>query len=138
MLNKIMIMGRLTADVELRSTQSGTHVATFTLAVDRDFRPQGGDRETDFINCVAWKGTADFVANYFSKGSMAVVVGRLQTRKYETQDGQKRTATEVIAESVYFGEGKKDAANNTPIAPSAAPSADIDGFMPVEEEDLPF
>lgn len=138
MLNKVMVMGRLTADAELRSTQSGTHVASFTLAVDRDFRPQGGDRETDFINCVAWKGTADFVANYFSKGSMAVIVGRLQTRRFETQDGQKRSVTEVIAENVYFGDSKKETANNTPIAPSAAPSADIDGFMPVEEEDLPF
>ena len=138
MLNKVMVMGRLTADAEFRSTQSGTHVASFTLAVDRDFRPQGGDRETDFINCVAWKGTADFVANYFSKGSMAIVVGRLQTRRFETQDGQKRSVTEVIAENVYFGQGKKETANNEPVAPSKAPSADIDGFMPVEEEHLPF
>lgn len=134
MLNKIMVMGRLTADVELRTTQSGTHVAAFTVAVDRDYKGQSGDRETDFINCVAWKGTADFVHSYFHKGSMAVVVGRLQTRKYETQDGQKRTATEIIAESVYFGESKKDTTNNAPVAPNA----DIDGFTPCEDEDLPF
>lgn len=135
MLNKITIMGRLTADVELRSTQSGKNVAAFTLAVDRDFRPQNGERETDFINCVAWNGTADFVSKYFHKGSMAVVAGRLQTRRYETQDGQKRTATEVIVENVYFGEGKKE----TQPPYSAAPSADIDGFMPVDNDsDLPF
>ena len=131
-----MVMGRLTADAELRTTQSGTTVASFTLAVDRDFKGQNNDREADFINCVAWKGTAEFVSRYFSKGSMAIVVGRLQTRRYETQDGQKRSVTEVIAENVYFGEGKKE--NNTPVPPSAAPSADIDGFMPVEEEGLPF
>lgn len=136
MLNKVMVMGRFTADAELRNTQSGTTVASFTLAVDRDFKGQNNEREADFINCVAWKGTAEFVSRYFSKGSMAVIVGRLQTRRYETQDGQKRSVTEVIAENVYFGEGKKE--NNTPVAPSAAPSADIDGFMPVEEEDLPF
>ena len=138
MLNKVMVMGRLTADAELRSTQSGTAVASFTLAVDRDFKNQNNEREADFINCVAWKGTAEFVSRHFSKGSMAVIVGRLQTRRYETQDGQKRFVTEVIAENVYFGEGKKETANNTPVPPSAAPSADIDGFMPVEEEDLPF
>ena len=137
MLNKTIICGRFTADAELRTTQSGTTVASFTLAVDRDFKPQGGEREADFINCVAWKGTAEFVSRYFSKGSMAIVVGRLQTRRYETQDGQKRTVTEVIAENVYFGEGKKE--NNTPVASSAAPSADIDGFMPIgDDEALPF
>lgn len=134
MLNKIMVMGRLTADVGLRATQSGKNVATFTVAVDRDFKGPNGERETDFINCVAWQGTGEFVSKYFSKGSMAVVVGRLQTRRYETTDGQKRTATEIIAENVYFGESKKETANNAPVAPNA----DIDGFVPVEDEDLPF
>ena len=137
MLNKIIIMGRLTADVELRATQSGKNVASFTVAVDRDFKGQNGEKETDFINCVAWQGTADFVSKYFSKGSMAVVAGRLQTRKYETQDGQKRTATEVIAENVYFGESKKEAAPAAPVAP-ATPSGNIDGFIPVDDQDLPF
>lgn len=139
MLNKVTIMGRLTADVELRATQSGKNVAAFTLAVDRDFKPQGGDRETDFINCVAWNGTADFASKYFHKGSMAIVSGRLQTRRFETSDGQKRSVTEVVAENLYFGENKKDMANSTPITAAAAPSADIDGFMPVDpDEDLPF
>lgn len=137
MLNKIIIMGRLTADVELRATQSGKNVASFTVAVDRDFKGQNGEKETDFINCVAWQNTADFVSKYFSKGSMAVVSGRLQTRKYETQDGQKRTATEVIAENVYFGESKKEAAPAAPVAP-ATPSGNIDGFIPVDDQDLPF
>lgn len=136
MLNKIIIMGRLTADVELRATPSGKNVASFTVAVDRDFKGQNNERETDFIHCVAWQNTADFVARYFKKGSMAVVSGRLQTRNYTTADGQKRTATEIIAENVYFGEGKKDTANNEPVAPSA----NIDNFTPidVEESDLPF
>lgn len=134
MLNKIMVMGRFTADAELRTTQSGKNVAAFTLAVDRNFKGPNGERETDFINCVAWQGTAEFVSKYFNKGSMAVVVGRLQTRSWIDNDGKKRYATEIIAENVYFGESKKDTANNTPVAPNA----DIDGFTPVEDEDLPF
>lgn len=139
MLNKSIIMGRLTADVELRATQSGKSVASFTLAVDRDFKGQNGEKETDFINCVAWQGTAEFVAKYFKKGNMAVVSGRLQTRKYETQDGQKRTETEIIAESVYFGESKKETANDTPAMQPETPSADISGFIPVgDDENLPF
>ena len=102
MLNKTIVMGRLTADVVLRRTQSGTAVASFTLAVDRDFKGQNGERETDFINVVAWKGTAEFVSNYFQKGSLMVVSGRLQTRNFETQNGERRTATEIIAENVSF------------------------------------
>jgi len=134
MLNNITIMGRFAADAVLRTTQSGTNVASFALAVDRDFKGPNGERETDFINCVAWKGTAEFVSRYFGKGSMAVVVGRLQTRSWTDNEGKKRYATEVIAENVYFGESKKDTANSTPIAQNA----DIDGFVPVEDEDLPF
>ena len=138
MLNKIIVMGRFTADAELRATQSGTAVASFTLAVERDFKGQNNERETDFINCVAWKGTAEFVSKYFNKGSLAVVAGRLQTRRYETQDGQKRTATEIIADNVYFAGGKNETAKNTADNTPIAPSADIDGFIPTEDEDLPF
>lgn len=138
MLNKIIVMGRFTADAELRATQSGTAVASFTLAVERDFKGQNNERETDFINCVAWKGTAEFVSKYFNKGSLAVVAGRLQTRRYETQDGQKRTATEIIAYNVYFAGGKNETAKNTADNTPIAPSADIDGFIPTEDEDLPF
>lgn len=134
MLNKIVIMGRFTKDADLRATQSGKNVASFTVAVDRDFKGPNGDKETDFINCVAWQGTADFVSKFFKKGSMAVIEGRLQIRPYQTEDGQKRTAAEVVVSNIYFGESKKDTANNTPIAPTG----DIDGFVPVDDGDLPF
>lgn len=109
MLNKIVVMGRLTRDVETRQTQSGTNVANFTLAVDRDLKnKQTGERETDFIDCVAWAGKADFVEKYFHKGSMAVVEGRLQMRKWEDKDGNKRVSAEIVADNVYFGESKRD------------------------------
>ena len=111
MLNHIVIMGRLTRDVELRYTQSQTPVASFTLAVDRDYGSRdGGERQTDFIDCVAWRQTAEFVSKYFSKGSMAVVSGRLQSRKWQDREGNNRTNWEVLAESVYFGESKRDSA----------------------------
>ena len=109
MLNHITIMGRLVADPELRTTPSGVTVATVRLAVDRDFKnKQTGERETDFINVVAWRQTAEFVSRYFTKGRMAVVEGRLQIRPYTDRDGNKRNATEVVAESVYFGDSKRD------------------------------
>ena len=107
MLNKIVLMGRLTRDPELRRTQSGTAVASFTLAVDRDYKPQDGERETDFIDIVAWRGTAEFVSKYFSKGRMAVVEGRLQVPDWKDKDGAKRRSTEVIADNVYFGDSKR-------------------------------
>lgn len=105
MLNHITIMGRLTKDPELRSTQSGTSVASFTVAVDRDFS-SGNEKQTDFIDCVAWRGTADFVSRYFHKGSMIIVVGKLQSRKWQDRDGNNRTNWEVVADTVYFGESK--------------------------------
>lgn len=105
MLNHIAIMGRLTRDPELRRTNSGTAVASFTLAVDRDFTKE---KETDFIECVAWKNTAEFVQKYFSKGRMAIVAGRLQIRKWTDKDGNKRSTAEVVADNVYFGDSKKD------------------------------
>lgn len=109
MLNRIVIMGRLTRDPELRYTQSNTPVASFTLAVDRDFSGKdGGEKQTDFIDCVAWRQTGEFVNKYFSKGSMAVVSGRLQSRKWQDNQGNNRTSWEVNADSVYFGESKKD------------------------------
>ena len=107
MLNHIVIMGRLTAAPELRYTQQNTPVASFTLAVDRDFQSGGSEKQTDFIPCVAWRGTAEFVSKYFTKGSMAVVSGRLQLRDWTDKDGNKRRTAEVVAESVYFGESKK-------------------------------
>lgn len=107
MLNRICIMGRLTAAPELRYTQQNTPVASFTVAVDRDYQQGGSEKQTDFIPCVAWRGTAEFVSKYFTKGSMAAVSGRLQLRDWTDKDGNKRRTAEVVAESVYFGESKK-------------------------------
>ena len=108
MLNKIIIMGRLTRDPELRHTQSGTAVASFSLAVDRDFKNQNGEKETDFIDVVAWRNSAEFVSRYFTKGRMAVVEGRLQNRDWQDRGGNKRRTTEIVADNVYFGDSKKD------------------------------
>ena len=109
MLNHITIMGRLTRDPELRRTGSGVAVASFTVAVDRDFGGRdGGERETDFIDCVAWRQTGEFVSKYFTKGSMIVVSGRLQIRGWTDKDGNKRRTAEVVADNVYFGEGKRN------------------------------
>ena len=109
MLNHIVIMGRLTRDPELRRTGSGVAVASFSLAVDRDFAPKdGGARETDFIDCVAWRQTGEFVSKYFAKGRMAVVSGRLQIRSWTDKDGNKRRTAEVVADNVYFGDSKRD------------------------------
>lgn len=108
MLNKIFFMGRMTRDPELRHTASGTAVASFTLAVDRDFKNQDGEKEADFINCVAWKGTAEMLSRYFTKGRMAIVEGRLQSRKYTDKEGNNRIAYEVVASCVYFADSKRD------------------------------
>ena len=110
MLNKIILMGRLTRDPELRRTQNGTAVTSFSLAVDRDFKSQSGERETDFIDIVAWRSTAEFVSKYFTKGRMAVVDGRLQIRDWTDRDGGKRRSAEVVADNVYFGDSRRDAA----------------------------
>lgn len=108
MLNHIVLMGRLTRDPELRRTPSGTAVASFTLAVDRDFASrESGEKETDFIDIVAWKHTAEFVSKYFSKGQMAAVSGRLQIRDWTDKDGGKRRSAEVVADNVYFADSKK-------------------------------
>lgn len=107
-LNHIVIMGRMTKDPELRRTGSGVAVTSFTLAVDRDIaNKESGERETDFIDCVAWRGTGEFVAKHFSKGRMAVVSGRLQIRKWTDKEGNNRRSAEVVADSVYFGDSKK-------------------------------
>lgn len=109
MLNRIIIMGRLARDPELRRTQSGTAVASFTLAVDRDFKDKAtGERSTDWIDVVAWRNTAEFVSRYFTKGRMAVVEGRLQVRDWTDKEGNKRRTAEIVAENVYFGDSKRD------------------------------
>ena len=109
MLNHITIMGRLTRDPELRRTGSGIAVASFTVAVDRDFGGRdGGEKETDFIDCVAWRQTGEFVSKYFTKGRMIVVSGRLQIRSWTDKDGNKRRTAEVVADNCYFGDSKRD------------------------------
>ena len=106
MLNRIVLMGRLTRDPELRRTQSGTAVVSFSIACDRDYAAQGAERETDFIDIVAWRGTAEFVEKYFSKGRMIVVGGRLQIRNWQDKEGNKRRSAEVVADNVYFGDSR--------------------------------
>lgn len=148
MLNRIVIMGRLTRDPELRYTQNGTPVASFTLAVDRDF----GEKATDFIDCVAWRGTGEFVSKYFTKGAMAVVAGRLQMRDWTDRDGNKRRSAEVVADSIYFGESRRRETNDNAEANyaveermgrfedcKAAPDA-YEGFREMTDADgeLPF
>ena len=155
MLNHIVLMGRLTRDPELRYTQSQIPVASFTLAVDRDYGSRdGGDRQTDFIDIVAWRSTAEFVSKYFTKGSMAAVSGRLQIRDWTDREGNKRTSFEVLAENVYFGDSKNAAREDSGYAPREstgtyrAPSRDsfesarakAASFQEIDEADgdLPF
>ena len=148
MLNRIILMGRLTRDPELRRTQSGTAVTSFSLAVDRDFKSQNGDKETDFIDIVAWRSTAEFVSKYFTKGRMAVVEGRLQIRDWTDRDGGKRRSAEVVADNVYFGDSRRDSADGgyapsySAPAPgrSTAPVSGHSDFAEIGEEDgeLPF
>ena len=164
MLNHIVIMGRLVRDPELRRTGSGVAVASFRVAVDRDFAPKdGGERKADFIDCVAWRQTGEFVSKYFTKGSMIVVSGRLQIRNWTDKDGNKRTSAEVVVANAYFGDSKRDSdggnsyggnsyggnsyggasaggygsANNSYSAPASAPASD---FAMLEDDDaqLPF
>ena len=135
MLNKVIIMGRLVKDPELRRTQSGTAVTSFRIAVDRDFKSQDGSKQADFFDVVAWRATAEFVSKYFSKGRMAVVEGRLQIRDWTDKDGGKRRSAEVIADSVYFGDSKPD-------GKPASRGIDVSAsdFAEISEEDgeLPF
>ena len=122
MLNRIIIMGRFVRDPERRSTQSGTPVTSFTLAVERDVKGQNGEKATDFIDCVAWRHTAEFVCSYFTKGRMAVVEGRLQIREWKDRDGNNRRTAEVVAENVYFADSNKAASE------SQAPAANHGGY----------
>lgn len=138
-LNAVVLQGRLTRDPELRRTQNGTAVTSFSLAVDRDFKGQNGERETDFIDVVAWRGTAELAAKYLTKGRMALVSGRLQIRDWQDKDGNKRRSAEVIAEGVYFCDSKKDAEGGTQRASGRGVDVDADDFAEVEEDgDLPF
>lgn len=152
MLNHIVLMGRLTRDPELRHTSNGTAVASFRLAVDRDFASKDtGERGCDFIDIVAWRASAEFVSKYFAKGRMAVVSGRLQMRDWTDKDGNKRTSAEVVADNVYFGDSKRDGAPaggsfsappayGAPTGGYTAPVGGSSEFAEIDEEDgdLPF
>lgn len=134
MLNKIAIMGRLTRDPELRRTQSGVAVTSFRIACDRDFKSQNGEKITDWIDVVAWKNTAEFASKYFTKGRMAIVEGRLQSRDWTDKDGNKRTAIEVVADNIYFGDSKRDSETQPAGRPVDASFEEIDE----EDGELPF
>ena len=145
MLNHITIMGRLTRDPELRRTGSGVAVASFAIACERDLaNKETGERETDFIDCVAWKGTGEFVDKHFKKGSMAVVDGRLQVRAWTDKDGNKRRTAEVVASSVYFGDSKKEdsapSGQYTGFVKNPAPAVPANDFQQLDgpDEQLPF
>ena len=144
MLNQIALMGRFVRDPELRHTQSGTPVASFRLAVDRDFKAESGEREADFIDCVAWRSTADFVGKYFGKGKLAVVTGRLQMRNWTDKDGQKRVSAEVVADNVYFGWEKPSVGGNPSTACGGPPPLDRGGMtgdfavLDGDDGELPF
>lgn len=148
MLNKIFIMGRLTRDPELRRTQTGTPVASFTLAVDRDFKDKStGERTTDFIDVVAWRQTGEFVSRFFTKGRMAVVEGRLQIREWTDKDGNKRRSAEVVADNVYFGDSRREgdgggysapAYNSAPTGYSAPAEGNQFAELSDDDGELPF
>lgn len=127
MLNTVNIMGRLTRDPELRKTQTGVSVASFTLAVDRDFK-SGDEKQTDFIDIVAWRSTAEFVSKYFAKGRMAVVSGRLQIRDWQDTKGNKRRSAEIVADNVYFGDSKRD--TDTAYTEPELTELEDDGVLP--------
>lgn len=133
MLNSITLQGRLTRSPEMKATASGISCATFALACEQDFKNQSGERDTDFFDVVAWRGTADFVQRYFKQGQMAVVKGRLQTRQWTAEDGGKRKAVQIVAENVYFcGRENSGQATEQPAA------VEESSFTPVEIEELPF
>ena len=152
MLNRIILMGRLTRDPELRRTGSGTAVTSFSLAVDRDFKSQSGEKETDFIDIVAWRNTAEFVSKFFTKGRMAVVEGRLQLRDWTDKDGNKRRNAEVVVDNIYFGDSKRDGSSGSdnysaparsygaPDGGYSVPTPGPSGFAEIDDEDgdLPF
>lgn len=140
MLNVAVLMGRLTADPELKTTQSGTSVTSFTVAVERNYAPKGQERETDFINVTAWRQTAEFVCKYFGKGQMIAVEGSIQTRKYQDKNGNNRVAVEVVANQVSFCGSKSEGNASRPPATQDSLDVDTDGDFEdlPDDDDLPF
>jgi len=143
MLNKVILMGRFTRDPELRSTPQGISTCAFSIAVDRNFVRQGEERKADFINCVAWRQTAEFISKYFKKGNMVALEGSIQTRSWDDQDGKKRYATDVVVNQVYFAESKRDSQSSMGGDDSFAAASDF-GSLPEPispmgtDDDLPF
>lgn len=151
-MNKVMLLGRLTRDPEIRYSASQVAVTRFSLAVNRRFVKQGEERQADFFNCVSFRSTAEFISKYFVKGQQMAVVGSLQSRKYDDETGKSRTVIEVVAEEVYFADSKRDRegasqgnsyAASAYTAPATTPASvpdfsDDDGFMPVDDDNLPF
>lgn len=140
MLNNIIVMGRLTRDPELKKTPNGISVTTLTLAVERDRKNENGEKDTDFIDAVLWRNSAEFAEKYFSKGKMAVVSGRLQTRKWTDKEGNKRTSYEIAADNIYFADSKSERSNTESYTPTTAPAAS-DDFTSVDfadDSDIPF
>jgi single-strand DNA-binding protein len=152
MLNRVILMGRLTADPELKQTPNGISVVSFSLAVDRNFAGKGAERQTDFINCVAWRQTAEFISRYFGKGRMMAVEGSLQVRNYVDKNENKRQAVEVVVDQAYFADSKSTGNSSpspalsynaapayAPVAPVAFNSGSVEDFQEIEDEDdLPF
>lgn len=137
MLNHIDLMGRLVADPELKTTQNGIAVTSFRIAVDRNYTPQGQEKQADFIPCVAWRQTAEFISRYFSKGRMIALEGSLQSRNYEDEQGQKRTAYEVIVDHAYFADSKQDAEKQKAPGVGSFPPVDVEASAE-DDGDLPF
>lgn len=145
MLNKVFIMGRLTRDPELKRTEGGVAVTAFSVACDRDFKDKGGNKVADFIDCVAWRNTAEFVAKHFAKGRMAVVEGRMQNREWKDKEGNNRRATEIQVDNIYFGDSKKEESKPNPVGSYYDHVSNMAGvnvpFENIEDEDgeeLPF
>lgn len=136
MLNKVILMGRLARDPELKSTPNSVAVADFTLAVDRGYAKAGTERETDFLDCVAWRGTAEFVSRYFKKGMQVAVTGRIQTRKWKDQQDQKRVSVEIVVDEAFFADSKRDTAVDR-TEPRGWQSQDV-SFADLGDEELPF
>lgn len=137
MLNKVILMGRLTRDPELKSTQSGVDVTSFTLAVDRGYAKAGAEKETDFLDCVAWRGTAEFVSRYFKKGMQVAVTGRIQTRKWKDQQDQKRVSVEIVVDEAFFADSRREPAAGAGTEPRGWQSQDV-SFTDLGDEDVPF
>ena len=138
MLNKVILMGRLTADPELRSTTGGVDVANFTLAVERNRASKGTERQTDFLDCVAWRGTAEFVSRYFKKGMQVAVTGRIQTRKWKDQNDQKRVSVEIVVDEAFFADSKREPATGAGMDDRGRAAANWAYETLSADEDVPF